>query len=200
MWYHGTAEYHKFKGKFKYNPHSKERIINLKEYYVLQKKLKTWKGNHKGWLDILQQISKCKEKYKYEAIFFTDNIEVARTYANSSLSFHYESVSKIIKAELDCDSIITVDASGNDFFKIPHQNVRKAFKNHGHSDINEVLLFFGFYSVSNKDVSTDTLAAIGHYYGYDCVEIINVNDNYNSSKDKSQSTERIILDHRKIKI
>jgi hypothetical protein len=205
IWYHGTPDSRSLdKDGFIEKYTSVEYITNPDEFKTHQLKLNDARkvNDEKEYHRLLDQVSDFKKTYKFsKPVFLTNHLYVAKSYANPKRAFDYQNATEtVLKIECNCNKIVTINAYGYRFRFIDVERVKKGFINAGisESEINGVIDKFNFYVSNNNGIKTDTIAAIGSWFNFDCIDVKGVLDSYQGGTIKS--TVRIVLNTNNINI
>ena len=205
IWYHGSEDSRKIEsnGGFEQRTKKAEYISDLDKYYEVQSKMKNARETDENYyFELLDQSRNLKKEFQYNApVFLSDEYRVARTYADPQRAFDYQNAEpKVYKIESECNNLVTISTYGDRFRFLNTDKIKRGFMNKGISedDIDKTIKKFNFYTQNNKGLKTDTLAAIGAWYKFDCIDVKGVLDSYNGGTVKS--TVRMVLDVNKIKI
>lgn len=206
IWYHGTPDVRGLEkeGGFSDRSLTIDYISDLGQYSEIQKKLKIAResGNEDEYWKYLDMVPKLKKKYELrKPIFLTNDVTIARTYADPKRSFDYQnSVEKVVKVSVQPGKVVKIVATGDRFRFIDVSKVKRGFVNAGISEaeFDEVLNKFTFYQKNKKGIKTDTIAVIGEWFGFDYIDVIGVLDAYEGGS--KQSTVRMVYDPNSIKI
>lgn len=204
-WYHGSPDAREIEkqGGFTSRSIQVDYIPDPNGLMSLEQKIQSaWEsGDQELYLNLLDEVPSYKEKYKYiKPLFLTNKGEVAKTYADPKRAFDYQGAKEsVYEVEVDCNRVVEIHATNDRFRFIGVDKVRKGFIDAGVSEdeIDSILLMFNYYS-RNKGIQTDTIAAIGNWLSFDCIDVIGVLDSYHGGS--TQSTVRMVLDPSKVKI
>lgn len=111
--------------------------------------------------------------------FFTNNRDVAATYADPTRAFDYQGAEPaILEARLNIRNPLRVNAGGANFKGISVDAVRQAIPD-GPARDNFDRILGGMGGVRDDGrMATDTLVSLARRFGYDGIEIRNVRDSY----------------------
>jgi len=206
-WFHGTPEANKIEqaGGFTASMMSVDYITDLDKYKEYQNNLRTTResGDMKAYHKLITMPeTDFKDHFHYnKPLFLSDKYSVAKTYTDPNRAFDYQnSLEKVYEVEVSGDKIVKIVATGDRFRFINVDKVKIGFINSGVSeeDINRVITQFNYYATNNSGIKTDVVAAIGNYFGFDCIDVIGVLDSYSGGTTKS--TVRMVLDPSKARI
>lgn len=205
VWYHGTPDVRDLEkeGGFTEKIMSVEYIDDINAFEKLQDELIKSRESEDGrYFKLLDMVPKLKKQFKMrKPIFLTNDMSVARTYANPKRAFDYQgAVEKILKVKVKKGHGVEIVATGDRFRFIDTDKVRRGFLNAGvgSEEFEEVLNKFTFYLNNKKGIKTDMVAAIGEWFGFDYIDVIGVLDSYNGGSIKS--TVRMVFNPGDIEI
>lgn len=193
IWYHGTPDKRELSDGFIQKQHPVQYITDLKKYEQLKNELKNKSSNDSDYFNLLDQISNIK-KYKKipKATFFTDDISVAKTYADDKRAWDYQKAEPhIYKATLDLGKSVTINAKGNKFSNIPMNEIIKHFP-------NDLIMTYLPELENRSRIKSDEILTLAYESNYDSVIFNNVIDTYSGSG--KISTVVAIFDPSRIKI
>lgn len=205
-WYHGTPDNRSIENNngFSINMTSIEYVKDPELFEKINMEMSDAKksGNDKLYFEILNIIPNYKDTFTYKKpLFLTDTYSVAKTYADPQRAFDYQnSIEKVYEVDVDCNKIVRINAYGDRFRFIDINKVKRGFIDAGISEdeIDKVIKMFNFYVSNTNGIKTDTIAAIGNWFGFDCIDVVGVLDSYHGGTIKS--TVRMVLDPSKVKI
>lgn len=206
IWYHGTADSRNLEaaGGFHDKITSVEYVENPDEYFKHLANLQSARteGNEKTYFQLLDKTSEYLKRFSYNSpVFLTDVHSVAKTYANPKRAFDYQgAIEKVYQVEVECNNVVTIIATGDRFRFIGIDKVKSGFINAGvpENTINRLIEMFNYTVSDNKGIKTDTIAAIGKWLNFDCIDVVGVLDSYQGGTTKS--TVRMVLNPSKIKL
>lgn len=200
-WYHGTPDSRGLKSGFERRMISVDYVRDLDGYRSVVEKLSEVEHGSTEYFKYLDMVPTFKSKFKFpKPVFVTDSYSVARTYADPKRAFDYQGAEeKVLEVEVSCNKIATIKAPGSRFRFIPVDVVRRGLSSGvGESDVNDVIEMFNYAVSGDKGIRTDTIAAIGNYLKFDCIDVEGVLDSYMGGNERS--TVRMVLDPSKIKV
>jgi len=205
-WFHGTPDAREIEkeGGFTHSIIEVEYVKDPNGFKELRDKINKAKveNNEELYWKLLDKVATLKSTFKYKKpLFLTDEYSVAKTYADPRRAFDYQSaVDKVYEVDVNCNNIVKIIAIGDRFRFISEDKVKKGFIEAGISDeeISKVIAMFNFYVSDNKGIKTDTIAALGNWFNFDCIDVIGVLDSYHGGTKKS--TVRMVLDPTNVKI
>jgi hypothetical protein len=193
IWYHGTPDFKELKDGFVQKYQNVPYITDINKYQDYKNLLKTKTSSDDDYFDILDKISKL-QKYKKipKATFFTDDISVAKTYADDKRAWDYQNAEpKVLKAHIDLGKSITINARGNKFSNIPMEEILKNF--------NKDAIMTYLPELENKTrIKSDEILTLAYDSNYDSVIFNNVIDTYSGSG--KISTVVAVFDNTRIKL
>lgn len=215
-WYHGTPDARALEkaGNFEKRRQIERIVINQELYQEYTEKMENLffqkrkvKQFSKEYYDIADRVSELADKRKKEAIeqytfnrpiFFSNNYEVANSYADDKRAFDYQNANpKVLKAKINPKKVVSITAYGLSFKYINTQNIKNGFLRAGETEkgFTRALNSFTWSQSDKKGIKTDAIAGIADKLGYDCVDLLGVKDNYggNSKKGTPISTVRMVL-------
>ena len=206
IWYHGTADSRNLEaaGGFHDKITSVGYLENPDEYLMHMEELNAARaeGDEKKYFQLLDKTSEHVKRFSYHSpVFLTDIYSVAKTYADPNRAFDYQgAVEKVYKVEVECNNVATIIATGDRFRFIGIDKVKSGFINAGVPEnvINKLIEMFNYTVSDNKGIKTDTIAAIGKWLDFDCIDVVGVLDSYQGGTTKS--TVRMVLNPSKIKL
>lgn len=186
IWYHGTPDVRDLEreGGFTERTISVEYIDNMKAYKRHMNQLQDAKanGNEDRYFKLLNDTSKLIKTTKMKnPIFLTNKYGVAKTYADSSRAFDYQNAKeKILKVNVNCDKSLTINATGDRFRFISLDKVKQGFVNAGidAEAFDAAFQKFNFHQRTKDGIRTESIAVLGQYFGFDCINVIGVLDSY----------------------
>lgn len=198
IWFHGSPDSSELlkTGAFENRIIEIDYVNDLDGFNKINEKLKISRdaGNNELYFRLLDEIPRFKSKFRFVApVFLTNNIAVAKTYADPRRAFDYQKAQeKVISVKVNCSNRVVIDATGLSFKMIPVDKIVNGFVNSGldEENIDELIKKFNYHARGNV-VKTDVIAAIASWLGFDCVDVIGVLDSYNVGKIKS--TVRMVL-------
>lgn len=200
-WYHGTPDARGIlENGLSHRKESVRYIKDLELYNTLREKLRIYREvDEDKYFDALDKIGKTKGDYTYDIpIYMSDNFSVAKSYSTDKSPFDYQnSVPKVFTLSVDSGKTLVIDAYGDRFRMLNLEHIKRGFVKSGINitKIEDIISRFNFW-VKGENMSTDTLAAIAHYLGFDCVDVNGVYDSYNGGHIKS--TIRMVFDINRI--
>jgi hypothetical protein len=205
-WYHGTSDSRDIEalGGFNDKITSVEYVLNPIDLKLNQERLTQARssGNMELYHKLLDNTSSLKKTFTYNTpLFLSDVYSVAKTYADPKRAFDYQgALEKVYKVETNCNRIVKIVAIGDRFRFINIDKVKKGFIDAGvpEETIDTLIEMFNFYVTDNKGIKTDTVAAIGNYLNFDCIDVVGVLDSYQGGTVKS--TVRMVLNPSTVKI
>ena len=206
IWYHGTPDVRELEkdGGFVNRTISVEYINDLDGYYEIQHKLKESReaGNDKLYFIYLDMVPKFKSQFKMrKPIFLSDEMAVAKTYADPKRSFDYQNAKeKLLKVKLSDGKTVKIVATGDRFRFIDTNKVKQGFINSGinEEEITKVIKQFTFYQKTESGIKTDVVAVLGEWFGFDYIDVMGVLDSYHGGS--IESTVRMVFDPSNITI
>jgi len=154
------------------------------------------------YFEILDEVSSLIEDYTYiKPVFFTDNKNVAYSYTDPKRSIDYQSAEEgVIQSNIFCKKTCVIQGQGRRFRLLPVKNVIKGFVNSGiqQKDISVFIDKLNFDRRNSSVISTDKVSVLGHEFGFDCIDLQNIEDSYHQGG--ILSTIRMVLDPSIIKI
>jgi hypothetical protein len=203
-WYHGTPDARAVeeRGGFESRTITVDYVEDLLGYREHQNLLnQARETNEDRYFELLDETSSFIKKYSYPSpIFLSNKYSVAKTYADPKRAWDYQNaVEKVFSVDVICDKVVEIIARGDRFRFINTDRVREGFIDAGigSDDIDYVIQMFNYQVQNNSGIQTDAVGAIGHYFGFDCIDVIGVLDSYMGGKE--MSTVRMVLDSSKIK-
>jgi len=134
-------------------------------------------------------VSNFKKKFTYrKPVFLSNKYSVAKTYADRKRAFDYQNaIPKVFEVDVDCNKTVKIVATGDRFKYISVDKVKIGFINAGieEMEIDKLISMFNYYTSNGKGIKSDTIAAIGNYLGFDCIDVVDVLDSYNGGNIKS---------------
>lgn len=205
-WYHGTPDARELEkaGGFSERNLTVEYVSDLEGLSILQEKMRTARetDDMDTYHNLLNEVSKFKKSFTYKKlVFLTDVYSVAKSYANPQRALDYQnSEEKVFEVDVNCSNIVKIIATGDKFRFINTDKVKNGFIRSGISEdkIDELIKMFNYYTKNNEGIKTDTVAAIGNWLGFDCIDLVGVLDSYTGGTTKS--TVRMVLNPSLIKI
>jgi hypothetical protein len=204
IWFHGSSDgrYISQNG-FEKKTLTVDYVTDPDKMFKLQDELnKAHKTDEKKYFELLNNVVDLKQDYTFEKpIFLTNKIQVANSYADLKNAFDYQnSEPKVFRVLTNCNKIVKINAFNQRFRFININSVKQGFIDAGISEqnIDMAIKMFNYYISDDKGIRTNTIAAIGSFLGFDCIDVIGVLDSYHGGT--IPSTVRIILDSSKIKI
>lgn len=192
IWYHGTPDKRELSNGFIQKFINIPYITDIKKYKEYKYELKGKTSSDDGYFDILDKILNLK-KYKKipKATFFTNELTVAKSYADEKRAWDYQNAeATIIKASLDLGKSLTIDAKGNKFSNIPMEEILKHF--------SQDLIMTYLPELENKTrIKSDEILALAYASGYESVIFHRVIDTYSGSG--KVSTVAAVFDPSRIK-
>lgn len=205
-WYHGTPDAREVEknGGFHSKTVKVSYVEDLASYKNTMEEMQ--KARDKNDMDayhkLLDKIPTYKKDFIYKKpLFLSNKHSVAKTYANSKRAFDYQnSQEKVYEVEAPCTKIVEIIATGDKFRFLNTDKVKKGFIEAGvpKDKIEDIIQMFNYYVEDNKGLKTDTVAAIGNYLDFDCIDVVGVLDSYMGGN--VRSTVRMLLDPTKAKI
>lgn len=205
IWYHGSPDVREIEksGGFTHKTFSVPYIKDIDGYYKVQNDLKIARqnGDDTEYHRLLDTVNTFKDNYVMgKPVFLSNDRGVANTYVNKP-SFDYQnSEPKLLMVRVTTNSVVKINAPGDRFRFIDVNKVKRGFLASGTSekDFDDLLPRLNFYQQSKEGIKTDMVAVLGHWLGYDCIDVIGVLDSYNGGSVKS--TVRMVLNHEQIEI
>lgn len=192
-WYHGTPDSRELANGFVQKYQNVDYVSDLEKYKEYQEQLKNTPSSDSDYFKLLDKISGLK-KYKKipKATFFTDEIAVAKSYADDSRAWDYQNATpSILKASLNLGKTIVINAKGNKFSNIPMEEILKNFP-------KESIMTY-LPNLENKSrIKADEILVLAYENGYDSVTFNKVIDTYSGSG--KVSTVVAVFDASRIKI
>lgn len=206
IWYHGSPDVSQLErdGGFTHKSMSIEYINNIEAFNQTQEALTNAResGNEDEYFKILDTVPQYKSKYNMrKPVFLTDKFSVAQTYADSSrIMYNQDAIEGVIKVAIDPGKLVRISAPGDRFRFIDVNKVRRGFVRVGvnEDDFNQVFSAFNFYVRDKSRIKTDMIAAIGHWFEIDTIDVDGVLDSYHGGS--VRSTVRMVLDPTRIKL
>lgn len=192
-WYHGTPDKRDLSKGFVQKYHSVPYISDIQKYNEYKSMLQDKTSADPDYFDILDKIGALRQYKKIpKATFFTDEISVAKSYANDARAWDYQNAEPhILKASLDLGKSVKIDSKGNKFSNIPMEEILKHFSND--------LVMTYLPELENKTrIKSDEILTLAYEAGYDSVIFNRVIDTYSGSG--KISTVAAIFDPSRIKI
>lgn len=203
-WYHGTPDARELMNSgFINKKTSMEYISDPDGYNNIMNQLKIARSTDENlYFKLLDKVGDYKKNYVYpQPVFLSDSKTVASTYANHKKAFDYQnSIPRTFEINVSCNKTVDINAHGDRFRFINVDKVKQGFVNAGipEQEFNNVLSRFNFYLQDKKGIKTDMIAAIGNWFGFDCIDVHGVLDSYHGGNVKS--TVRMVLDPTKLQI
>lgn len=135
-----------------------------------------------GFATLQERANSTPRGQRQGPYFFTDNRNVAATYADDTRAFDYQNATpEVLNARIMMSSPLTIDAGGSDFRGIESRVVMLALPE------NKRAAWDAFSrSVSNDGrVRTDDLVRFARENGFDGIEVRNVRDTYTGDGPRS---------------
>jgi hypothetical protein len=176
IWYHGTPDKRDLANGFVQKYQNVLYISDIAKYEEYKAELKGKSSSDSDYFDILDKIGKIKQYKKIpKATFFTDDISVAKSYANDARAWDYQNADpSIVKVTLDLGKSVKIDAKGNKFSNIPMEEILKHF--------SKELIMTYLPELENKTrIKSDEILTLAHEAGYDSVIFNRVIDTYSGS-------------------
>jgi hypothetical protein len=193
QWYHGTPDKRDLSNGFIQKYQNVQYISDIKKYEEYKNELKGKTSNDTDYFDILDKISNLK-KYKKipKATFFTNELTVAKSYADYKRAWDYQNAEPhIYNVSLDLGKSVSIDAKGNKFSNIPMEEILKHF--------SKDLIMTYLPELENKTrIKSDEILTLAHEAGYDSVIFNRVIDTYSGSG--KVSTVAAVFDANRIKM
>ena len=206
IWYHGTPDVNDIEKQNSFSERigTTDYITDPEKKDEIQKQMNLARknGNEDLYFKLLDDIHKLRKKTTYKKpIFFSDDPNVAATYADEKRAFDYQNARpKIIRAIInDNGKVLKIPAYGKSFRGIDFKTVEEAFQKAGipKEKINKLIKMFSWFR-HNDEMTADTLATIAQKLGFDIVDIIGILDSYNGGS--KPSIIRMVFDPNRIKI
>lgn len=205
-WYHGSPDARDIEkiGGFSERMISVDYVTDVEGLKKLQNDMTHYRenGNMDNYHKCLNMVSSYKKDFIYKKpLYLSDKYQVAKTYADPNRAFDYQdSLQKTYEVDIDCNKCVKIIAIGDRFRFINIDKVKSGFIDAGisESEIDKTISMFNYYIPDNKGIKTDVVAAIGNWFGFDCIDVVGVLDSYHGGNVKS--TVRIVLNPTKIKI
>jgi hypothetical protein len=206
IWYHGTPDVRSLEkeGGFTSKTMSVDYITDMKQYRQLQANLETARieGNEDDYFRYLDMVPKLKDRFTFrKPIFLTNDVAVARTYADAKRSPDYQNaMEKVLRVKVSGGKSVTIIATGDRFRFISYDKVKRGFINAGISEerYDEVASKILWYQQSKDGIRTDSVAVIGEWFEFDYLDVVGVLDSYHGGSVKS--TVRMVYDPKSITI
>ena len=206
VWYHGSPDVANMGDGGTFTPRTGvvDYITDPKKWNEVQAGMKQARsdGNDDEYWRLIDIAGKLKGKMNYQKpIFFTNNINVARTYADDKRAFDYQNAESILHTVdiNDNGNVLKVPAYGERFRGIDVESLRKALINAGISN-DKIENYYQMFQndIRNGKISTDDMAVITQQLGFDIVDVLGVLDSYHGGTTKS--TVRMVFDPSRITI
>lgn len=206
IWYHGTPDMREISKTNSFSPRTDTTtyIPDPKRWNEIQNEMQDARsaGNEDLYFELLDQVSDLQKSITYKKpIYFTDNHNVASTYADPHRAFDYqESIAKLLKVEInDIGKILKVPAHGEKFRMINVDFVKAALRNNGISE-DKINQYFSMFptNIRNNKMSAETIGIIAQLLGFDIVDVLGVLDSYHGGSIKSDV--RMVFDPSRINI
>ena len=204
IWYHGTPDARKVLDEgFIPRTETIQYVKDINEYGRYMKHMNDIRTkDEKEYFKMLDNVSSLMETKTIKSpIFFTDNIYVAKTYADDSRSFDYQnSEPKVFKVELSNSKVLNINALGDRFRFINVKYLINALVSDGidKQTAEDIINKYNFYVMNKTNIKTDMISAIAQEFDYDAIDIKNVKDSYHGGY--INSTVRMVFDPSDIKI
>jgi hypothetical protein len=202
-WFHGSFDTRELlkQGGFSVRRDRVRIVKDLDKYNKLKEQMDKYYGSDE-YFEILEEVSSLIEDYSYtKPVFFTDKKKVAYSYAEPKRSIDYQSAEEgVIETNIFCKKTCLIQGQGRRFRLLPVENVIKGFVNSGVHQ-KDISLFIDKLNFDRRDssvISTDKISVLGHEFGFDCIDLQNIEDSYHQGG--TLSTIRMVLDPSIIKI
>lgn len=196
LWYHGTPEINKFNGVFEPRYTHVSYISDVELWNELQDEAQRVEWNSDEYHSIMNTLGSLRATKRVRApVYFSNNKNIALTYANTDRAFDYQDADAgIIVATINGDAL-SIQAHGAEFRGIPASVVYEALQRGGYDD-DEITGAFDKYSSSiggnGHRLSTDLLVAIIDEFPIDLVDVVGIKDAYQGGG--PNSTIRMVFD------
>ncbi len=196
VWYHGTSDDRRFKeiGGFDDNTTRIEVIDDIDGFNRLRDNIeKAFETDKDTYFKLINNVQGFKGDYKYPSpIFLSNNYDVASTYTSRPNDFQ-GSTPNVMSFNVDSGYNAVVHADGVRFRFINVDKVKSGFMSAGISseDFDRDLSSINFDLRDKTSMMTNMIAALGSFYKFDYIDIVNVLDSYDDGGPKS--TVRMVL-------
>lgn len=205
-WYHGTPDVSELEkeGGFTQKYLNINYVEDIDIWNKKQEELKKARenGNDSEYFKLLDSVSDLIKTEKIrKPIFLTNDYLTAKTYADPKRAFDYQNAKeKVVKVKLKNKNTVTINAYGDRFRFIDVDKVKKGFLNAGvdYKTLDTIINQLNYNVNLKKGITTNNIAAIGDWLGFDYIDIVGVLDSYHGGAIKS--TVRMVFDPNNIEI
>ncbi len=196
VWYHGTPEMQnleRFEGRILQVSYLTDPALWLS----LQAKMQQVERGGPEYFDLIDASGKLVQYKKVRSpTFFTNNHQVAKSYALDARAFDYQrSVPGVVRARIANGKRLVINARGQNFRGIEVESVKAGLAQAGidPATIDQALAHFVHQIRGDgKKITTDSLAAIVDELGFDIIDVMGIQDNYMGGG--PPATVRMVMD------
>lgn len=196
VWYHGTPEMQNLE-RFEGRTLQVSYLTDPALWLSLQAKMQEVERGGPEYFDLINASSKLVQYKKVRSpTFFTNNHQVAKSYALDARAFDYQrSVPGVVRARIGNGKRLVINARGQNFRGIEVESVKAGLAQAGidPATIDQALAHFVHQIRGDgKKITTDSLAAIVDELGFDIIDVMGIQDNYMGGG--PPATVRMVMD------
>lgn len=192
-WYHGTPDSREVEklGGFDSRVMKVKYVSDLDRYNQLQLDMQDANTSNDStkYINLVRELESLIKEFKYnKPIFLSDSYKVAKTYADPKRAFDYQDATqKVFEVEVNCNKVVRIDVPGEQFRFLSIDKIVKSFVSAGSpmDKVVELISMFNYYNKDAQGIQTDVVAAMGNWFGYDCIDVVGVLDSYMGGTDRS---------------
>lgn len=196
VWYHGTPEMQNLE-RFEGRTLQVSYLTDPALWLSLQAKMQEVERGGPEYFDLIDASGKLVQYKKVRSpTFFTNNHQVAKSYALDARAFDYQrSVPGVVRARIGNGKRLVINARGQNFRGIEIESVKAGLAQAGidPATIDQALAHFVHQIRGDgKKITTDSLAAIVDELGFDIIDVMGIQDNYMGGG--PPATVRMVMD------